>query len=294
MTFPEFQERYQSDKNRIEEALQNVFQNRTPHGDLYDAMNYSLLAGGKRLRPVLLLESCRMCGGEPEKVLPFAYAIEMIHTYSLIHDDLPCMDDDEIRRGRPTNHKVYGEAVAVLAGDALLTAAFESVFSATEIPAERALAAGRCLAEAAGAAGMVGGQILDMAGEGQTLSLTALEELQSLKTGALLRAAAEMGCILAGGGSEARAALRQYADKLGRAFQVRDDILDVTGNETALGKTVGSDGRSEKATFVSVKGLTACQELVESLTEEAVAALAAFSGSEFLIALARQMANRDH
>jgi len=288
-----FQERYERDKIQVEEALRDVFRDRTPHGNLYDAMNYSLLAGGKRLRPVLLLESCHLCGGEPKSALPFACAIEMIHTYSLIHDDLPCMDDDSLRRGRPTNHKVYGEATAVLAGDALLTAAFEIALAAPDVLPERALAACRCLADAAGAAGMVGGQILDIAGEGRTLTLSELEELQGLKTGALIRAAAEMGCILAGGSDLERNALRRYAHKLGRAFQIRDDILDVTGDETTLGKTIGSDSRDGKTTFVSLKGLEDCQALVEQLTDEAGNALAGFEERAFLVELARRMGKRE-
>ena len=171
------QERLDGHRAQAEEWLRHCFQGRAPRGDLYDAMYYSLLAGGKRIRPVLLLESCRLCGGDPGKALPFAGAIEMIHTYSLIHDDLPCMDDDDLRRGRPTNHKVYGEATAVLAGDALLTAAFEWMLDpSVTLPPERTLEAARVLAQAAGAQGMVGGQVLDMAGEGHAMGLTEVEE----------------------------------------------------------------------------------------------------------------------
>ena len=160
-------------RSMVEDWLHGCFQGRAPRGDLYDAMYYSLLAGGKRIRPVLLLETCRLCGGDPAQVLPFAGAIEMIHTYSLIHDDLPCMDDDDLRRGRPTNHKVYGEATAVLAGDALLTAAFEWMLDpSVSLPPQQVLAAARVLARAAGAQGMVGGQVLDMAGEGHAMGLT--------------------------------------------------------------------------------------------------------------------------
>lgn len=289
------QERLDSHRAMAEAWLKTCFQDRAPRGDLYDAMNYSLLAGGKRIRPVLMLETCRLCGGEPEQILPFAGAIEMIHTYSLIHDDLPCMDDDDLRRGRPTNHKVYGEATAVLAGDALLTAAFEWMLDpSVTLPPQRVLEAAGVLARAAGAQGMVGGQVLDMAGEGHAMGLTEVEELQRLKTGALIRAAAEMGCVLAGGSDEQRKAVCRYAERLGLAFQIQDDILDVVGDEATLGKPVGSDAKSEKNTFVTLKGLEECHRLVDQLTDEAVEALSLFGEeSESLCWLARSLASRD-
>ena len=285
----------QAHRDLVEAWLQHAFQEREPRGNLYDAMCYSLLAGGKRIRPVLLLESCRLCGGDPERVLPFAGAIEMIHTYSLIHDDLPCMDDDDLRRGRPTNHKVYGEAMAVLAGDSLLTAAFEFMLEQrAQIPPERTLEAAGILARAAGARGMVGGQVLDMDGEGRTLGMNELEELQRLKTGALIQAAVEMGCVLAGGTVEQRAALCRYAEHLGLAFQIQDDVLDVVGKTETLGKTVGSDAKSEKNTFVTLKGEEACGELVSRLTAEAVDALAPFGeGAQALCWLANTLATRE-
>ncbi|MGN8895770.1 polyprenyl synthetase family protein [Flavonifractor sp. HCP28S3_F3] len=280
---------------RVEEWLRNCFQDREPRGDLYDAMRYSLLAGGKRIRPVFLLETCRICGGDPEAALPFAGAIEMIHTYSLIHDDLPCMDDDDLRRGRPTNHKVYGEATAVLAGDALLTAAFEFMLDpAVSLPPERVLDAAGVLARAAGGQGMVGGQILDMAGEGHSLGLHEVEELQKLKTGALIAAATEIGCALAGGTAEQRQAVRRYAERLGLAFQIQDDILDVVGDEATLGKPVGSDAKSEKNTFVTLKGLEECRELVVKLTQDAVGALSCFGAEgDGLCQLAESLVNRE-
>lgn len=289
------QERLDSHRAMAETWLKTCFQDRAPRGDLYDAMNYSLLAGGKRIRPVLMLETCRLCGGEPEHILPFAGAIEMIHTYSLIHDDLPCMDDDDLRRGRPTNHKVYGEATAVLAGDALLTAAFEWMLDpSVELPPQRVLEAAGVLARAAGAQGMVGGQVLDMAGEGHAMGLTEVEELQRLKTGALVRAAAEMGCVLAGGSEEQRKAVCRYAERLGLAFQIQDDILDVVGDEATLGKPVGSDAKSEKNTFVTLKGLDECRCLVDKLTNEAVEALSLFGEEgESLCWLARSLASRE-
>ena len=282
-------------RERIEDWLKDCFREREPRGDLYDAMYYSLLAGGKRIRPVLLLECCRLCGGDVTAALPFAGAIEMIHTYSLIHDDLPCMDDDDLRRGRPTNHKVYGEATAVLAGDALLTAAFEFMLEpAAAVPPERALEAAGILARAAGGRGMVGGQVLDMSGEGHSLSLNEVEELQRLKTGALISAAAEMGCALAGGSEEQRQSAVRYAQCLGLAFQIQDDILDVVGDEATLGKPVGSDARREKSTFVTLKGVEACRELVDKLTAEAEEALSCFGmEGEGLRQMAVSLAGRE-
>lgn len=288
------QERLSAHRSLVERWLGRCLREREPRGDLYDAMEYSLLAGGKRIRPVLTMECCRVCGGEPEAALPLAGAVEMIHTYSLIHDDLPCMDDDDLRRGRPTNHKVYGEATAVLAGDALLTAAFEVLLDAGDLPPERRLEAASVLARAAGGWGMVGGQVLDMAGEGHALSLSEVEELQRMKTGALIAAAAEMGCIAAGGTPEQRRAVRRYAEKLGLAFQIQDDILDVVGDAAALGKSVGSDARSEKTTFVTLKGVETCQKLVRRLTEEAKGALTEFgSEKECLCWLADSLAGRE-
>ncbi|MBU5434861.1 polyprenyl synthetase family protein [Pseudoflavonifractor sp. MSJ-37] len=287
-------EQMREDWERVEDWLCRVFEDREPHGDIYDAMRYSLLAGGKRLRPVLLLETCRMCGGDVNAVLPFACAVEMLHTYSLIHDDLPCMDDDDLRRGRPTNHRVYGEATAVLAGDGLLTAAFETMLeNGGDLPPERVLAAAACLGKAAGARGMVGGQVLDMAGEGHALDLTEVEELQRLKTGALIAASAEMGCILAGGPEEQRAAVRRYAQKLGLAFQIQDDILDVEGDEATLGKPIGSDRENEKTTFVTLKGVAGCRELIGKLTREAEKALEPFGDrAAFLIWLTDELVGR--
>ena len=284
-------------QGQVESALRACFRGREPRGDIYDAMEYSLLAGGKRIRPVLTLETCRMCGGDPALAIPFACAVEMIHTYSLIHDDLPCMDDDDLRRGKPTNHKIYGEATAVLAGDGLLTAAFETMLTENGLLApERVVEAAACLARAAGAQGMVGGQVLDMAAEGRAVSRSDVEQLQRLKTGALLSAAAEMGCIVAGGSEEERRAVCRYAQKLGMAFQVRDDMLDVEGDQVTLGKPVGSDQANEKTTFVTLLGMDRCRELVEKLTKEAVEALSFFGAekSGFLRWLACELAGREN
>ena len=283
-----FTDRTAQDRALIEACLAGAFAAETRHADLQEAMEYCLLAGGKRIRPILTLETCRLCGGDPEAALPFACGVEMVHTYSLIHDDLPAMDNDGLRRGRPTNHIVYGEATAILAGDALLTAAFEQLTRAN-LPAERIVEAVGCLSRAAG---MVGGQALDMAGEGRTLGREELELLQSLKTGALISAAAELGCIAAGGTPEQRVWVRDYAQAVGRAFQVRDDMLDVISSQTELGKPVGSDRVNEKSTFVTALGLEDCAALVEELTRRAVRAVDGFAQPEFHIWLARSLAQR--
>ena len=288
-----FTQQMAQDQAMIEERLREIFARDIRYADLQESMEYSLLAGGKRIRPVLTLETCRLCGGALEAALPFACAVEMIHTYSLIHDDLPAMDNDDLRRGRPTNHIVYGEATAILAGDALLTAAFEQMTRA-ELPADRIMAAVQCLSQAAGPAGMVGGQALDMAGEGRALDREELELLQSLKTGALISAAAELGCIAAGGSPEQRSQVRAYAQALGRAFQVRDDMLDITGSEEELGKTIGSDRNNEKSTFATALGLDGCAALVEQLTRQGIEALGGFEHPDFHIWLAKQMAHRTH
>lgn len=281
------------DLEMIEAYLENAISGERHYADLQEAMNYSLLAGGKRIRPVLTLESCRMCGGDVEKALPFAAALEMIHTYSLVHDDLPAMDNDDLRRGRPTNHVVYGEATAILVGDALLTAAFEQLAGA-QLPAERVVEAVACLSKAAGHEGMVGGQALDMAGEGHAVTKQELEQLQSLKTGALISAAAQLGCIAAGGSQAQREWLNQYAQALGRAFQIRDDMLDVIGSDDELGKPVGSDHINEKNTFVTALGLDGCAALVDQLTQQAVRALDNFEDPGFHIWLAEKMARRSN
>ena len=277
------------DQAQIEAFLGKYLENSPQYARLQEAMRYSLLAGGKRIRPVLVLEACRMCGGEVEKALPFACAVEMIHTYSLIHDDLPAMDNDDLRRGRPTNHKEFGEAAAILAGDALLTEAFFAL-SQAELPPDRIVQAVACLSAQAGHLGMVGGQALDM--EEKKRTVPELEQLQSLKTGALLQAAAELGCIAAGGTPQQRQGLRVYAEKLGRAFQIRDDMLDVMGEQAQLGKPIGSDAELGKSTFAALLGLEACAGLVEELTAQAAQALAPFEARGFLVWLAQQLAQR--
>ena len=264
-------------RRAVEEYLQQCFAERdVPYRTLTDAMRYSLLAGGKRIRPILTLEFCRICGGDAEKALPIACGVEMLHTYSLIHDDLPCMDNDDLRRGKPTNHRVYGECTATLAGDALQAAAFASVLGAELSEAARAKAAA-FLADAAGPGGICGGQQIDMEWEGKALSEAELMEIHSRKTAALLRGACLMGVAAASGTEEQERAAAEYAEEIGLAFQIRDDVLDVIGDEKLIGKPVGSDEREEKRTFVALYGVEKCMELVRLHTERAKAALAEFS-----------------
>ena len=263
-------------------------------GVLDEACRYSLMAGGKRVRPALTLEFCRLFGGEPQNALPFGAAVEMIHTFSLIHDDLPCMDDDDLRRGRPTSHKVFGEAYALLAGDGLALDAFGMAASNTAVTAEARALAVMLLSEAAGCGGMVRGQITDMFGEGNTLTYEELLFLHANKTGALIRVAAQLGVLAAGYGvdtPEMQAAVG-YAERIGLAFQVIDDILDVTSTPEAMGKSVGGDADHHKNTFLSFQSIPEAKAFAESLTEEAVALVALYEGSERLIALARYLAVR--
>lgn len=261
-----------------------------PQKKLYEAMRYSLLAGGKRLRPAFVFEFCRLCGGEWKNAAPFAGAIEMIHTYSLIHDDLPCMDNDDYRRGRLTNHKVYGEAMAVLAGDALLTDAFALAASA-QLPHPGDVGRAICvLAENAGSLGMVGGQVLDMLSQTRECSEDEVIAIQSRKTGALVNAACVLGAIAGGGTEEQIQAAAQFAGCLGLAFQIRDDMLDVIGDAGELGKAVGVD--AEKNTFVRLYGLEKCESLVHHYTETAISFLSAFNDAGDLIDLAECLATR--
>lgn len=260
-----------------------------PQQTLFSAMRYSLLAGGKRLRPIFVFDFCRMCGGDWQEAVPFAAALEMIHTYSLIHDDLPCMDNDDYRRGRLTNHKVYGEAVAVLAGDALLTAAFQYLSNAS-YSAETRIKAVQVLSECAGELGMVGGQVLDMQSEERQCTAQEVVDIQSRKTGALIRAACILGVLSGNGSEEQIRAASDFALYLGLAFQIRDDMLDVIGDAKALGKAVGVD--ANKNTFVQLYGLDKCDALVCEYTDHAINALKVFSDSDYMIQLAKQLTNR--
>ena len=260
-----------------------------PQKLLFDAMNYSLQAGGKRLRPVMAFEFCRMCGGDWKKAAPFAAAMEMIHTYSLIHDDLPCMDNDDFRRGKPTNHKVYGEAMAVLAGDALLTDAF-TVASTAPLQGRHMADAIGILSECAGSLGMVGGQVLDILSENRALTEQEVLDIQSRKTGALIRAACALGALAGGATEEQFDAACRFAAALGLAFQIRDDMLDVIGTQEEMGKGVGTD--ETKNTFVRLYGLDRCEELVQLYTDVAIDALGAFPDHAFMQELALSLTTR--
>lgn len=284
--------RFAEYREYIEEYLSDYYCqfDSEPQKLLFEAMKYSLLAGGKRLRPILTFEFCRLSGGEWKKAAPFAGAIEMIHTYSLIHDDLPCMDNDDYRRGRLTNHKVYGEAMAVLAGDALLTDAFSLAASAKlPNPGDMALAIG-VLSQNAGSLGMVGGQVLDILSEQRECDQQEVLDIQSRKTGALINAACVLGAIAGGANKAQLEAAAGFAGCLGLAFQIRDDMLDVIGNAAELGKAVGHD--VEKNTFVRLYGLQKCEELVKKYTNAAIDHLDQFENAEELIALARSMTER--
>ncbi len=283
-------------KQQIEDGLAQCFAaEHLLQARVLDAVRYALLGGGKRLRPILLMEFYRLCGKDPSEARAVACGLEMIHTYSLVHDDLPCMDDDDLRRGRATCHRAFDEATAVLAGDALLNGAFEQMLSCAEAPAAQVLAATAEIARCSGVYGMIGGQGIDLAMQGQQqVDRAALEQMVRLKTGALVEAACVGGCLLAGADVKQQNAARQYAQKLGLAFQIRDDVLDVLGEEAVLGKTIGSDAQMQKTTFVSVYGLAQCQAMVQSLTQEACDALDVFSEPQFLKELAVWLVERDH
>ncbi|MBR7181701.1 MAG: polyprenyl synthetase family protein [Clostridia bacterium] len=272
-------------------------QNDADFASVLEAERYSLIAPrAKRIRPTLVLEFCRLFGGSDEAAAPFAAAVEMVHTYSLIHDDLPCMDDDELRRGRPTCHKAFGEATALLAGDALLTAAFGVAASNTHVTPENALAAVRALSLAAGDFGMIGGQIMDLEGEGKRLPLAQLLKLHANKTGALIAVSATLGCLAAGlSPDDPRAeAARAYAQSIGLAFQIVDDILDATSDEETVGKSVGSDQRAEKTTFLTHYDLDAARAYAKRETEKAKQALQGIVGNEILLALADYLTEREY
>ena len=250
-------------------------------GNLVSSMEYSLKKKKKRVRPMLVLEFARLCSGREEAAMPFACALEMIHTYSLIHDDLPCMDNDDLRRGKPTNHKVYGEACALLAGSGLLTLAFEAASSDKAVAlngAEKCLAAVRVLSEIAGAEGMLGGQIIDLESEGKKVDADHLRIMDRKKTGALIIGAAKLGCIAGDATPEQTAAAVSYAENIGLAFQIIDDILDVTSSTEELGKPVGSDNENDKSTYAALLGIDECRRISKELTEKAKASLDIFEG----------------
>ena len=293
--------RLEEHRRLIEESMER-FLLRTDEAvppELNRAMRYACEAGGKRIRPVLTLEFCRLCGGDPAQALPFACAMEMVHSYSLAHDDLPCMDNSPLRRGKPSVHAAFGEDMALLAGDGLLTRAFEVMLSPENrrgLPAESVLNAAFALADAAGAYGMVGGQVIDLSTENnETAGLDVLQAMDEGKTAALIEAACVLGCLAAHAGEEQIHAARVYAHGVGLAFQIRDDILDVIGDQATLGKKTGVDVHNGRRTYVSLLGVEKAQQLVEEYTEQAVQALAVFPGdSSYLADFARRLAQRMH
>lgn len=256
------------------------------------AMRYSIENGGKRLRPIFVLEFCRVCGGDIEKAVPLACAVEFIHTYSLIHDDLPCMDDDDMRRGKPSCHKRFREATALLAGDALLTHAFECIAN-SDLDGETVANAVMLLSQNAGVGGMIGGQVLDLKFENEDPSIQDLLTVHKLKTGALISAACLLGCLAAGADEKKLSAASNYAYNLGVAFQIKDDLLDVLGDESILGKHIGSDEENDKSTYVTMVGIDKAQKDVELLTDSAIGYLDEFDNTDYLIALSKQLINRE-
>ncbi len=263
-------------------------------GVLYEAERYSLLSGGKRIRAALVLECCRLLGGRQESALPFACAIEMVHTYSLIHDDLPCMDNDDLRRGKPTNHKVFGEAYATLAGDGLLTDAFAVCAMNPHVTGDCAAAAVALLSGAAGSYGMIKGQVIDIYGESHELSESELVELHMGKTGAMICASAQLGALAAGyaPNDAMTEKLTAFAQKIGLVFQIIDDILDVTSTNEVLGKSIGSDKDKNKTTFMSFFTVDDAYTYAQKLTEEAISDISEIDGSERLISLAKFLCDR--
>lgn len=288
-----FKERFSQAVKETETVVYSYLPEETGHQKtIFEAMNYSVKAGGKRLRPLLMREVYRLFGGNGPEIEPFMAAMEMIHTSSLIHDDLPCMDNDDLRRGKPTNHVIYGECTATLAGDALQAEAFRTILS-TDLPVEVRAECARLLAEAAGESGICGGQQLDMEGEGKVLTKEELMDINDRKTSAMIHAACLMGVTCGGGNAQQHAAAAQYAKALGLAFQIRDDMLDVISTEAELGKPIGSDAREGKNTFMALYGLERCSAYVHELSEEAAAAVdGVFADSAFLRQLARSLADR--
>lgn len=282
------------DATMTEDAMRQIYTEDHDISILLESERYSLFAGGKRIRPALTLEFCRMFDGEDSAALPFACAVEMIHTYSLIHDDLPCMDNDELRRGKPTNHVVFGETTALLAGDSLLTGAFEVAASNSAVGSDISAKAVAYLANCAGRYGMVGGQIMDLEGEKKKLTLDQLLKLHSLKTGALIGAAAVMGALAAGVDlTDPRMEdVVTYSENVGLAFQIVDDILDQTGSAEELGKNIGVDAEHEKNTFLSFFSVEEAQFYADRLTKEAIDAIRKYPNSETLCSIAEWLATR--
>lgn len=294
MTQLEFENILNNDISIIENRLVQLLP-RCANGqdEVVEAMKYSISNGGKRLRPVLCLEFAKACGADRYDALDFACAVEFVHTYSLIHDDLPCMDNDDMRRGKPSCHKQFGEAVALLAGDALLTQAFQ-ILSGSSLDDSKIASACALLAQNSGVSGMVGGQVIDLKYESQTPDMKQILAVHRLKTGALIAAACLLGCIAAGADENKIAAASAYAYNLGVAFQIKDDILDVTASTDELGKPAGSDAQNNKTTYVTLRGVENAQNDVEKLTESAVARLDEFENTEFLKTLSYYLVNRNN
>ena len=286
-----FDIRYEEYRGEIETYLRGLFAEKPHWVDLYESMRYSILAGGKRIRPVLTLEFARLAGMDWKKAVPVACALELVHTYSLIHDDLPCMDDDDFRRGKPTNHKVYGETLAVLAGDALQPEAFRLILTAPGLTAEQRTNCALILAKAAGADGMVAGQVIDTLHAPKTRE--ELTEVHHLKTGAMIAGACMLGVSAAGGAEKLLKAAEEYGYQLGLAFQIRDDMLDVIGSAEEFGKPIGSDREEGKVTYVDLLGVEGCRQAVRSCTDAAKAAVAALDRDGFLMELAESLAERN-
>ena len=288
----EFYAQYDNTRRVVEESLTSFISGaeNSPQKIIFDSMKYSLEAGGKRIRPVLLLETIKMMGGDCSAGIPFACAVEYIHTYSLIHDDLPAMDDDDLRRGKPTNHKVFGEAVAILAGDGLLNSAFEimsgEILKNNCVGSVKAM---NVIASCAGVNGMIAGQIVDIESEGISISYEELRYLHSKKTGALIKASVMAGAYIAGANEEELKAVERYSENIGLAFQITDDILDVTGNTSELGKNTGSDIQNDKSTYVSLFGIEKARLLAQDCLKDAVESLGNFDSQRrlFMEELAR-------
>ena len=290
----EFKKWVKEKVNIVDEYLHKIIvEKNNPQNIIYEAMNYSLLSGGKRLRPVLLLGAYELFKDNIKEAMPYACAIEMIHTYSLVHDDLPAMDNDDYRRGKLSNHKKYGEANAILAGDALLNKAFETgLQAATDGNLENALKALQIIAESSGTEGMIGGQVTDM--EGKITSIEDLKYMYSLKTGAIIKSSVRVGAVLAGASQEETEALEIYSEKIGIAFQIEDDILDVISTQEKLGKAIGSDAVNNKITYLTFKDIDEAKNDVEKFTKEAIESLSIFGHrAKNLIELAKYLTNRE-
>ncbi|MBO4563526.1 MAG: polyprenyl synthetase family protein [Clostridia bacterium] len=298
MTAKEYSEASERYRLLVEKGLLSIAEreNGSIYPRLHEAMFYSLEAGGKRLRPCLVLAVCEMLGGDIEKALPAACALEMIHTYSLIHDDLPCMDDDDMRRGRPSNHKVFGEAMAVLAGDGLLSLAFETLLRASADTGDiGVLLAAREIAERAGASGMVTGQAADIENEGkQNNTLDTLRFIHRHKTADMLEAAVLSGAYIAGADGDTLAALRTYSENMGLLFQITDDMLDITGDPALMGKTLGKDAETGKLTYVALLGLEGAKKAAADAAENAKTAIRDIENSDYLAAVIDNMLVRSN